>query len=191
MCIRDRGVTLNELRSNGDWIINGKAAARRFIWRCVICHYLRGTAGEQKMANLPKSHVKPAPPFSYWAMDCFGPWYVREGRRELKRYGTIIHSFGHSCDTHWSSTHHGNIFVLASTTVRYRLKRTDTRALQWPGNQLMGDERIKGELLKHNIDWIRNPAMASNLGSAWERQIRSVRNIMAAFMKQHGHSLDD
>ena len=55
----------------------------------------------------------------------------------------------------------------------------------------MGDERIKGELLKHNIDCIRNPAMASNLGSAWERQIRSVRNIMAALMKQHGHSLDD
>ena len=26
-----RGVTLNELRSNGDWIINGNAAARRFI----------------------------------------------------------------------------------------------------------------------------------------------------------------
>ena len=53
------------------------------------------------------------------------------------------------------------------------------------------DERIKAELLKHNIDWIRNPAMASNFGGAWERQIRSVRNIMAALMKQQGHSLDD
>ena len=57
--------------------------------------------------------------------------------------------------------------------------------------QEMDDERIKAELLKHNIDWIRNPAMASNFGGAWERQIRSVRNIMAALMKQHGHSLDD
>ena len=56
--------------------------------------------------------------------------------------------------------------------------------------QEMDDERIKAELLKHNIDWIRNPAMASNFGGAWERQIRSVRNIMAALMKQHGHSLE-
>ena len=55
----------------------------------------------------------------------------------------------------------------------------------------MDDEKIKGELLKHNIDWIRNPSTASNLGGASERQIRSVRNIMAALMKQHGHSLDD
>ena len=78
-----RGVTLNELRSNGYWIINGNAAVRRFISRCVRCRYLRGTAGEQKMANLPKSRVEPAPPFSYCAVDCFGPWYVKEGRREV------------------------------------------------------------------------------------------------------------
>ena len=55
----------------------------------------------------------------------------------------------------------------------------------------MDDEKIKAELLKENIDWIRNPATASNFGGVWERQIRSVRNIMAALMKQHGHSLND
>ena len=85
-----RGVTLNELRSNGYWIINGNAAVRRFISRCVRCRYLRGTAGEQKMTNLPKSRVEPAPPFSYCAVDCFGPWYVKADRREVKRYGTLF-----------------------------------------------------------------------------------------------------
>ena len=55
----------------------------------------------------------------------------------------------------------------------------------------MDDEKIKAELLKENIDWIRNPATASNFGGVWERQIRSVRNIMAAPMKQHGHSVND
>ena len=58
--------------------------------RCVRCRYLRGTAGEQKMANLPESRVEPAPPFSYCAVDCFGPWYVKAGRREVKRYGTLF-----------------------------------------------------------------------------------------------------
>ena len=41
-----RGVTLNELCSNGYWIINGNAAVRRFISRCVRCPYLRGTASQ-------------------------------------------------------------------------------------------------------------------------------------------------
>ena len=57
--------------------------------------------------------------------------------------------------------------------------------------QEMNDEKIKAELLKHSIDWIRNPATASMFGGAWEPQIRSVRNIMTALMEQHGHSLDD
>ena len=54
--------------------------------------------------------------------------------------------------------------------------------------QEMDDEKIKAELLKENIDWIRNPATASNFGRVWGRQIRSLWNIMAAVMKQHGHS---
>ena len=42
------------------------------------------------MANLPNSRVEPAPPLSYCAVDCFGPWYAKEGRREVKRYGTVF-----------------------------------------------------------------------------------------------------
>ena len=55
----------------------------------------------------------------------------------------------------------------------------------------MDDDQIKVELLKNDIDWVRNPATASNFGGVWERQIRSARNIMAALMREHGHSLDD
>ena len=42
------------------------------------------------MANLPTARVEPAPPFSYFAVDCSGPWYVKEGRREVNRYGTLF-----------------------------------------------------------------------------------------------------
>ena len=45
---------------------------------------------EQRMANLPEDRVQPAPPFSYSAVDYFGPWYVKEGRRQLKRYGVLF-----------------------------------------------------------------------------------------------------
>ena len=199
-----RGVTLNELRSNGYWIINGNAAVRRFISRCVRCRYLRGTAGEQKMTNLPKSRVEPAPPFSYCAVDCFGPWYVKEGRKEVKRYGTLFTCMA-SRAIHIEVVHTMETDSFLQALRRVIARRGPIRELRsdqgtnfvGAENELkrslqeMDDERIKAELLKHNIDWIRNPAMASNFGGAWERQIRSVRNIMAALMKQHGHSLDD
>ena len=191
-----RGVTLNELRSNGYWII-GNAAVRRFISRCVRCRYLRGTAGEQKMANLPNSRVEPAPPFSYCTVDCFGPWYVKEGRREMKRYGTLFTCMA-SRAIHIEVAHSMETDSFLQALRRVIARRGPIRELRsdqgtnfvGAENELkralqeMDDEEIKAELLKHNIDWIRNPATASNFGGAWERQIRSVRKIMAALMKQ-------
>jgi hypothetical protein len=42
------------------------------------------------MADLPSERVNPAPPFAYTGMDAFGPFYIKEGRKELKRWGIIF-----------------------------------------------------------------------------------------------------
>lgn len=85
-----RGVTLNELRASGYWVINGNSMVRLFISKCVKCRYLRGTNGEQNMADLPKSRLEPAPPFTYCAVDYFGPWHVKQGISMVKRYGALF-----------------------------------------------------------------------------------------------------
>lgn len=48
---------------------------------------------------------------------------------------------------------------------------------------------VNGVLL-NNADWIKNPASASNFGGVRERQIRSIRNVMNALMKEHGAHMD-
>ena len=85
-----RGITMNELRDQGYWIINGNTVVRRIISECATCRHLRGTAGEQKMADLPQSRLEDVPPFTYSAVDHFGPWYIKEGRKEVKRYGALF-----------------------------------------------------------------------------------------------------
>jgi hypothetical protein len=50
---------------------------------------------------------------------------------------------------------------------------------------------VKTELLKDNIDWIKNPTSASNFGGVWERQIGSIRNVMNALTKEHGTQMDE
>ena len=35
------------------------------------------------------SRVEPAPQFSYCAVNYFSPWYIKEGRKEVKRYGVV------------------------------------------------------------------------------------------------------
>ena len=60
-----RGGTVQEIRSNGYWIINRNALVRHVIYNCVvICRSMRGKFGEQVMGNLPKDRVSEAPPFT-------------------------------------------------------------------------------------------------------------------------------
>ena len=85
-----RGMILNELRSNGYWITGGSSAVARYIADCVTCRKLRASAQEQKMSDLPKDRLEPSPPFTFCGVDYFGPWLIKEGRREMKRYGVVF-----------------------------------------------------------------------------------------------------
>ena len=38
---------------------------------------------------------------------------------------------------------------------------------------------------------MKNPASASNFGGVWERQIRSIRNVMSGLIREHGDRLDE
>ena len=83
-------MTLNEIRSNGYWIINGVSAVGSYISKCFLCRKLRRSAESQKMANLPEDRLEPAPPFTYCAVDLFGPWDIKKRRTEVKRYGVLF-----------------------------------------------------------------------------------------------------
>ena len=42
------------------------------------------------MADIPKERLSPAPPFTYCGVDYFGPFFIEEGRKEMKRYGALF-----------------------------------------------------------------------------------------------------
>ncbi len=84
------GMTHNAIRQAGYYVINGRSMISHFIAKCVICRKLRGRAQDQKMSDLPPERLTPAPPFTYTGMDVFGPFYIKEGRKELKRWGLIF-----------------------------------------------------------------------------------------------------
>ena len=61
-----RNMTLNEIRCNGFWIINGNATVRSHIYHCVACRKFRGKLGEKKMADLPEERSSDAVLFTCW-----------------------------------------------------------------------------------------------------------------------------
>ena len=82
-----RDITLSEIRSSGYWIIDANSETRKIIFKCVRCRSLRGRLG---VVNLPFERTTEAPPFTYCDVDMFGPFYIKEKRSELKRYGPIF-----------------------------------------------------------------------------------------------------
>ena len=80
--VKHQGKGMNEIRSYGIWIPGLNAAVASHIYKSR--RQRRPTEG-QKMEDLPEDRVESTAPFTYCGMDCFGPFTVRERRKELKR----------------------------------------------------------------------------------------------------------
>ena len=140
------------------------------------------------MANLPEDRVQPAPPFSYCAVDYFGPWQIKEGHCQLKRYGVVFncltsravhlevayfltadsfinayHRFvGHRGPVRQLRLDQGTNFVGAKNELQQALAELD-------------QDKVRQELLKRDCDWVaqvhRQPKkkilwMAKSLGNS-------------------------
>ena len=202
-----RGITHNEIRSARYWVIGRGSAVSNHIAKCVKCRKLRGIPQEQKMADLPEDRLEPAPPFTFSAVDYFGPWYVKDGRRELKRYGVLFTCLSsRAIHLEVSNTMTTDSFLNAYR--RFVGRRGPVRQLRSDqGLNFIGamnelqqaiseidNDRIREELLTNNCDWVEfkvNVPHASYMGGVWERQIRSVRNVLASILERHRTQLDD
>ena len=202
-----RGMTHNNIRSSGFWIIGGRSAVASHISKCIKCRKLRGSLQEQKMADLPEDRLDTAPPFTYSAVDYFGPWLIKEGRRQVKRYGVLftclasraIHlGTANSLDTS-SFLNAYRRFIGCRGPVRHLRSDRDTNFVGYKNDLKealteMNQEAIKLKLMEENCDWIEfrmNVPHASHMGGVWERQIRTVRNVLTVLLDNHGTIVDD
>ena len=85
-----RGLTINENRSNGFWVVRWNTIIRSLIEKCVKCPLLRGKLGGKKMADLPTDRTIDELPFTNCGLEMFGPFLIKKGRKELKRYGALF-----------------------------------------------------------------------------------------------------
>ena len=72
------------------WIVKVQVTVQNVISNCFDLKRRQSPIGVQKMADLPADRVTPGkPPFSFVGMDCFGPFLVKTGRSQVKRYGFL------------------------------------------------------------------------------------------------------
>ena len=202
-----RGITLNEIRDRGFWIINASSITKSVVFNCITCRKLRGKMGVQIMADLPKDRFQEAAPFTYCAVDMFGPFKIKVKQSKVKRYGAMFTCLA-SRAIHVEVSHSMTTDSFIQALRRLIARRGNVRQIRSDnGPNLVGAEqelihafnemdhtKIQGFLQNNNADWIkwkRNPPAASHMGGIWERQIRSARGILASLLQTHGHSLDE
>ena len=85
-------MTINEVRSNAFWVVNCNTVVRSSVGKCVKYGLLSGKRGEQKMADLPTDRTLDGTPFTNCGIDVYGPFLIKEERKELKR--SLFSCFG-------------------------------------------------------------------------------------------------
>jgi hypothetical protein len=193
---------LAELRQSV-WILKGRTPVKAVLSKCMTCKKTKTPLATQKMADLPVERVTPnALPFSQVGVDYFGPFIVKRGRSEVKRYGCVftclatraIHlEVAHSLDTD-SFINAVERFVARRGKVK--LIRSDNgtnfvgaRAELKKALDEWNQDKIADHMLQREIEWKFNPPYASHMGGVWERQIRTIRAILLNLTSQQ--TLDD
>ena len=200
-----KGMTLNEIQSKGFWVINRSSVVASVIASSVKCQKLRGALQEQRMSDLPEDRLEATPPFTYCAVDYFGPFIVKDGRKELKRYGVLFTCMA-SRAIHLETANSLETDAFINALRRFISARGPIRQLRSDqGTNFVGarreltqalaemdQEKIKAKLLEEQCDWFSfkmNVPAASHMGGVWERQIKSVRNVLSSLLQNNGEQL--
>lgn len=179
------------------WIIRGAATVRRVLRRCIGCKQRTAKPIEQLMSGLPAARLVPDYPFAVTGVDYFGPFFVREGRSNRKRYGCLFTCLKTRA-VHIEVAHELTVDSFLMALYRFIGRRGYPKEIfSDQGTNFVGAEmelrklvksfeveRIADKLLDKRIDWHFHPPYASHRGGIWERLIRSIRRILSAVSRE-------
>ena len=173
------------------WILRGREAVRRHQHQCPQCQKWRARPKVPKMADLPPSRLRLLRPAFYsTGVDCFGPFLVKRGRSNEKRWGVILKCLTTRC------VHLDLLYSMDSDSFLMALRRfvarrgTPFEILSDQGTNFRGGDRelqesfaamsptLQMELAKQKIQFRYNPPNSPHFGGAWEREVRSVKTAL-------------
>ena len=187
------------------WIVNARALIKQIKHLCVTCKRLYATPLVQKMADLPPERCNPnEAPFTYVGVDLFGPFYVRQGRAEVKRYGCLYTCFTTRA-IHIEKVNSLETDTFINGLVRFVARRGYPKTIRSDnGTNFVGahaeltrelsrlnQNKVVAAARRRGIDWVFNPPHTSHQGGVWEQQIRTVRKVLLALLHPPHRMTDD
>ncbi|KAK0156172.1 hypothetical protein N1851_000542 [Merluccius polli] len=179
------------------WILHGREAVRRYQRSCMECQRWRATPPQPMMSDLPEDRLRlRQAPFHSTGVDCFGPLTVRNRRASEKRWG-IIYTCLTTRAMHLEVLHHLTTDSFLMSFKRFASRRGTPKTLRSDrGTNFVGGEaelresyasmteEARDRLAEKQVKFEFNPPNAPHFGGAWEREIRSVKNILRTVLGQ-------
>jgi hypothetical protein len=180
------------------YIPGARSIVRKILNDCVVCRKRAAKPCSQLEADLPADRVCPGDPaFSSVGIDYFGPILVRRGRGREKKYGCLFTCLVTRA-VHIEVADKLDVDSFLNCLHRFMARRGAPKLIRSDnGTNFVGaerelrremenwdQERVQGELTEHRIRWLFNPPAASHMGGVWERQIRTVKRVLAGLTRE-------
>ncbi len=186
------------------WILNGRVAVRTMLRRCMLCRIKRARRKYPYMANLPAGRLASDEPFTNCGVDLFGPFYIKQGRKQLKRWGVIFTCLTVRC-VHLEPVESLDTDDFISCLRRFVNRRgapqtmysdqgtnfTGTTSELKDAINSLDHHKISEFASTRQFTWKFNPPSAPHMGGAWERLVKSSKEVLTALMKEQLRALTD
>ena len=181
------------------WIIGGKVLVNQIITQCFFCRVRRAKLQFPYMADLPVCRAAiDEPPFHHCGVDLFGPVTTKLFRKTTKRWVVLYTCLTIRCV-------HLEIVEAADTdafinSVRRFVNRRGAPKFMYSDNgtnfkgatselkefvEKLDKVKITDFATSNHILWTFNPPAAPHMGGAWERLVRSSKEVLFGLMKDH------
>ena len=151
------------------------------------------------MADLPQCRAAiDEPPFSHCGVDLFGPILIKQGRKRLKRWVCLFTCLTVRC-VHLEVVEDCETDSFINALRRFTNRRgCPTNMYSDNGTNFKGATTELKEFVQKldqtkiidfattaMIEWSFNPPKAPHMGGAWERLVRSIKEVMYGLLKNH------
>ena len=199
-----RSLTLCELRTQGYYVHKGSKTVAKILNNCLVCRKIRRPPECQKMADLPSERVEQCPVFFHSGMDVFGPYMVKRGRSETKRYGLLFTClYSRAIHLEMLEDLSTDCFINALRCF-ISLRGVVKTIFCDQGTNFVGahnemqqalteleHSKLEIFLSSKQVEFKFNVPHASEQAGVWERQIRTTRSVLRSVIDFSNTRLDD
>ena len=187
--------TLAELRQEY-WVVHGRSAVKKVIRKCFFCNVRRAKHMYPFMADLPVGRLAmDKPPFAHSGVDLFGPMYIKQGRKRLKRWVVLFTCLTVRC-VHLEVVENADTDAFINALRRFVNRRGCPDVLHSDnGSNFVGasnelkefrkeidNKKVEDYCTNVKIKWEFNPPLAPHMGGVWERMVRSTKEVLSGLM---------